>query len=201
LALVLSALDWVAVERHVHRLEYVFKPAATTAFLATGVALDPASNGSRIWCCIALGFCVVGDVFLMLERDAFLQGLAAFAAAQMCFTANFALQEPTPLRLVIGLGLVVPGVVILTRRFTGALRRGGDARLVAAVTCYAVVISAMAVSAIAGGTPVGIVGALLFLTSDSLIAEHRFVAPRGWLPLAIMVTYDLALAGLVLGLL
>jgi uncharacterized membrane protein YhhN len=201
LALVLSVLDWVAVETHVHPLEYVFKPAATTAFLATAIALDPASNASRTWCCIALGFCVVGDVFLMLERDAFLQGLAAFAAAQMCFTANFALQEPTLLRLAIGLGLVVPGVVILTRRFTGALARRGDRSLVAAVTCYAVVISAMAVSALAGGTPVGIVGALLFLTSDSLIAEHRFVSPRGWLPLAIMVTYDLALTGLVLGLL
>jgi uncharacterized membrane protein YhhN len=201
LALVLSALDWVAVERHVHRLEYVFKPAATTAFLATALTLDPASNVSRTWCCIALGLCVVGDVLLMLERDAFLQGLAAFAVAQMCFTVNFALQEPTPLRLALGLGLVVPGVVILTRRFTGVLARGRDRPLVPAVTCYSVVIAAMAVSAIAGGTPPGIVGALLFLTSDSLIAEHRFVSPRGWLPVAIMVTYDLALTGLVLGLL
>jgi uncharacterized membrane protein YhhN len=201
LALVFSALDWVAVERHVHRLEYVFKPAATTAFLATALALDPASGASRTWCCIALGFCIVGDVFLMLQRDAFLQGLAAFAAAQVCFTVTFALQEPTPLRLAIGLGLVVPGAVILTQRFTGALARGVDRPLVGAVTGYAVVISAMAVSAIAGGTPVGIVGALLFITSDSLIAEHRFVSARGWLPLAIMVTYDLALTGLVLGLL
>jgi len=46
---------------------------------------------------------------------------------------------------------------------------------------------------------VGVAGALLFLTSDSLIAEQRFVASRSWQPLAIIVTYHLALAGLVLG--
>ena len=63
------------------------------------------------------------------------------------------------------------------------------------------VIASMTVSAIAGGTGFGIAGAVLFLTSDSLIAEHRFVAARPWQPVAIMVTYHLALAGLVLGLL
>jgi len=65
---------------------------------------------------------------------------------------------------------------------------------------YIAVIAAMAVSAIAGGNAWGIVGALLFVASDSLIAENRFVAPRSWAPLAIMVTYHLALAGLVIGL-
>ena len=69
------------------------------------------------------------------------------------------------------------------------------------IVLYVVVISAMVVSAVAGGTAAGIAGALMFLTSDSLIAEHRFVSPRGWQPLAIIVTYHLALTGLVLGLL
>jgi len=71
--------------------------------------------------------------------------------------------------------------------------------MVPAILLYVTVISAMVVSAIAGGTAIGMVGAVLFLTSDSLIAEQRFVAPRSWQPLAIIVTYHLALAGLVLG--
>lgn len=58
----------------------------------------------------------------------------------------------------------------------------------------------MVVSALAGGIAVGIAGALTFFVSDSLIAEHRFVSPRGWQPLAIIVTYHFALTGLVLGL-
>jgi uncharacterized membrane protein YhhN len=200
-ALVLCALDWVAVARRLRPLEYVCKPTAAAAFLATALALDPASDASRTWCCVALGLCVVGDVFLMLPRDAFLPGLAAFALAQTCFAVSFALQEPTPLRLAIALVLVVPGAVILTRRFVGALARGGNGSMVPAVLFYVVVISAMVVSAVAGGTAVGIAGALMFVTSDSLIAEHRFVLPSAWQPLAIIITYHLALTGLVLGLL
>jgi len=202
-ALVLAALDWVAVARRIAPLEYLCKPAAALAFLATALALDPASSASRTWCCVALGFCVIGDVFLMLPRDAFLPGLAAFAVAQTCFAVSFALQDPTALRLVIAVVLVVPGAVILARRFVGAVARGGngsgDEVLVPALVLYITVIAAMVASALASGTVVGVAGALLFLTSDSLIAEQRFVASRSWQPLAIIVTYHLALAGLVLG--
>src|SRR4051812_4164127 len=120
-ALALSALDWVAVARRIRPLEYVCKPAAAAAFLATALALDPAHGASRTWCCVALGFCIVGDVFLMLPRDAFLPGLASFAVAQSCFAVSFALQEPTPLRLAIAVALVVPAGMLLTRRFLGAL--------------------------------------------------------------------------------
>jgi uncharacterized membrane protein YhhN len=64
-----------------------------------------------------------------------------------------------------------------------------------------VVIAAMATSAIAGGTAIGIGGALFFMLSDSLIAESRFVKERNWHSVGIMVTYHVALAGLALGLL
>ncbi len=43
-ALVLAALDWVAVALRILALEYVCKPAAALAFLATAIALDPASE-------------------------------------------------------------------------------------------------------------------------------------------------------------
>lgn len=202
-ALLFASVDWVAVARRITALEYVCKPGAALAFLATAIALDPASSPSRTWCCVALGCCVIGDVFLMLPRDAFLPGLAAFAVAQTCFAVSFAFQDPTVLRLVIAVVLVVPGAVILDRRFVRALAGGragpGDGVMVPAVVLYIAVISAMVVSALAGGTVVGITGALLFLTSDSLIAEQRFVAPRAWQPVAIIVTYHLALAGMLLG--
>ena len=45
-----------------------------------------------------------------------------------------------------------------------------------------------------------IAGALLFFASDGLIGETRFVAPRRYAPVAIMVTYHLALAALVVSL-
>jgi uncharacterized membrane protein YhhN len=73
--------------------------------------------------------------------------------------------------------------------------------MVPAVVVYGVVISSMVFGAVAGGTAIGITGALLFISSDSLIAEDRFIAPRAWHPIAIIVTYHLALTGIVLGLL
>ena len=44
------------------------------------------------------------------------------------------------------------------------------------------------------------IGALLFVTSDSMIAWSKFVAPFDAAPVAIMVTYHLAQAGFVLSL-
>jgi uncharacterized membrane protein YhhN len=73
--------------------------------------------------------------------------------------------------------------------------------LVVPVVAYMVVISAMAVSSIAAGSAVAVAGAVLFMVSDSLIAESRFVHERRWHGVGIMVTYHAALTGLVLGLL
>lgn len=198
-ALVLSALDWLAIARDHKPLEYVCKPVATVAFLATALALDPASDASRLWCCVALVCCLAGDVFLMLPRDAFLPGVGSFTIAQLCLVVSFWLQDPTAIRLVVGVVLVVPPAALIARRIFAALRRGGMGALAPAVGTYIVVITAMVVSAVTGGTAWGIAGAVLFLTSDSLIAEERFVAVRSWQSVTIMVTYHLALAGLVLG--
>ena len=199
-AFVFAVLDWMAVIRRVKPLEYVCKPATAVAFLATALALDPADETARLWLVIALVFCVVGDVFLMLPRDAFILGLAAFAMAQILFAVSFALQNPTPVRLTIAVIVVIPGALILARRFLGALTRRGDTSMAPAIVVYIVVISIMVISGVSGGTAIGIAGAVLFLTSDSLIAEQRFVSPRRWQPVSIIVTYHLALAGLVLGL-
>lgn len=199
-ALAVAALDWFAVAREVRALEYVCKPAAALAFLATAVALEPASNAARAWFCVALVGCVFGDVFLMLPRDAFVAGLASFAVAQLCFTVGFAHQDPTPLRVLIGVIVVLIVAVPLAARFVGALRAAGESTLVAPVLAYVTLIAAMVASAIAGGNAWGIAGAVLFLVSDALIAENRFVAERSWAPIAVIITYHLALAGLVVGL-
>lgn len=199
-ALAIAVLDWFAVARERRVLEYACKPAATLAFLAAAATLDPASDTARTWFCVALVACLLGDVLLMLPRDAFLAGLASFALAQVCFTIGFAHEDPTRLRLVIGLVLVAVVAIPLATRFVRALRAEGAPALVPPVVAYVVLLAAMVASALAGGDAWGIGGALLFLASDSLIAEHRFVHPRRWAPAAIMITYHLALAGLVVGL-
>ena len=197
---VVSACDWFAVLRRNKSMEYVCKPAAALLFALAAVVLDPSSDSARAWTVAALVLCIVGDVFLMLPRDAFVPGLASFAIAQVLFAVSFLVRDVDSTRLILGLVIVVLATAVLARRFISALRRTDRTALVVPVVFYMMVISLMAVASISAGTPIGIIGALLFMVSDSLIAEERFVRQCPWQPLTIIVTYHLALTGLVLGL-
>ena len=199
-AVVMAVLDWVAVSRGCALLEYVSKPAATASFLATAVTLDVAHDAPWGWRLAALTFCILGDVFLMLPRDAFIQGLGSFAIAQILFSVSFLTGETSGLLLIIGIVSVGTAAVLLARRFVAGIRQSGHPELVAPVIVYMTVISAMTVGAVGSQSAAAAAGAVVFMVSDSLIAESRFVQARSWHPVGIMVTYHLALAGLTLSL-
>jgi uncharacterized membrane protein YhhN len=201
LAVVMAVVDWVAVARRSAVLEYLSKPTATIALIVVALTLDVAHDASWAWRVAAVVFCLLGDVFLMLPRDAFVPGLASFAVAQVLFTISFITAGIDMVRLVLAAVVAVPVGVVLARRFVGAIRRRGRPELVAPVVVYIGVISAMAIAAVAAGPIVAVIGAVLFMVSDAVIAESRFVRQRPWHGVGIMVTYHLALAGLVLGLL
>jgi len=200
-ATVFSVLNWVAVGRKNSILEYVSKPASTVAFLLVLATVDVVHDAPWGWRIAAFVFCLFGDVFLMLPRDAFIPGLASFAIAQMLYAISFATGETSGGRAMVGFLVVLPIAAFLARRFIHAIRRTGSVDLIAPVTVYMVVISAMTIAAIAEGSPVAIAGAAIFMMSDSLIAETRFVKARAWHAVGIMVTYHVALAGLALGVL
>jgi uncharacterized membrane protein YhhN len=198
---VLAALDWVAVARGARRLELCCKPGATLALAGVAATLDPAHRDTRALFVVALLASLVGDVFLMLPGDRFIPGIGSFFVAQVLYTVGFALHGGTAAEYLVGLVIVGALVAPLSVRFAGALRRSGLGSLVPPVVAYMCAIGLMAASAIASGNAFAIVGALLFVTSDSLIAETRFVGARRGAGVAIMVTYYLAQAGLVLSLL
>ncbi len=200
-ALAAAVIDWMAVARSNSRLEYIAKPLTTCALIAVALTLDVSQDASFAFRIAALGFCLLGDIFLMLPRDAFIAGLGSFAVAQVLFTASFFSADSTTRGLIVGLVIAVPVAILLSRRFVTAIQAKGHGKLVGPVIVYVIVISAMAVAAMSAGRPVAIGGAALFLMSDSLIAESRFVRQRRWHGVGIMVTYHLALVGLVFGLL
>jgi uncharacterized membrane protein YhhN len=198
---VCSVADWWAVATQDRRwLEYVCKPAAALAFLATAIAVEPVHADTRVWFCVALGLCVVGDVFLMLPRDAFVPGLASFLVAQLSFAVGFCLEIDDERRLAIGIVVVAVAAAPLATRFVRALVRTRQRPLVVPVITYIVAIGMMCATAIGVGSGFGVAGAALFFVSDALIAETRFVRWRAWGPLTVMVSYHLALAGLVFSL-
>ena len=133
--------------------------------------------------------------------DRFVPGLASFLIAQLTYTAGFAIGGGSAGEYTLGVAIVLVLAVPVAVRLVRAQRRGGHGALIAPVLAYVTAIAAMVTGAIASGNAWAIVGAGLFFTSDSLIAEHRFVKPRSAMPVGIMVTYHLAQAGLVLSLL
>ena len=200
LAGVLAILNWLAVARTNKILEYVSKPSATIAFLLTAVFFDVDHSSSWWIRLVALVFCLAGDVFLMLPKNAFIPGLASFAVGQVLFSASFVAAGIQMSLMLVGLVVVVPAAFVLARRFLSALRHREMDELVVPVSVYLVVISAMAVMSIASGSWLAVAGAVIFMISDSLIAETRFVQSKQWHSVGIMVTYHLALAGLTLSL-
>lgn len=200
-AAVLAALDWLAVAQGLRRVEYICKPGATLALALVAATLDPAYSDTRTVFVLALLASLAGDVFLMLPSDRFLAGLGSFFVAQLLFTVGFALHGGSFADYAIGAAIVAVLVAPLCLRFVGALRRTGRGEFVVPVLAYMGAIGAMAASAIASGNAFAIVGALLFVVSDSLIAESRFGEERPGGHVAVMVTYHLAQAGLVLSLL
>lgn len=198
---VAAVVDWVAVGRGLTTLEYGAKPTATIAFLAVALTLDPVHGDVRTWFVVALVACLAGDVFLMLPGGRFVFGLGSFLVAQVLFAVGFSLHAGTVAEHMLGVGIVAAFAVPLCRRFVRALRASGRSELVVPVVVYIGAIGAMAATAIASGNAVAIAGALLFMASDALIAETRFVRDHRGGRVAIMVTYHAALAGLVLSLL
>jgi uncharacterized membrane protein YhhN len=199
-AAVVAVANWVAVDRRNKPLEYATKPAVMVALLGVALALDPETSSTRAWFVAALAFSLAGDVFLMLPRDLFVPGLASFLVAHVCYVAGFLTEDLTAAGWVAGAVVVAVALATLGRRVLGAVRSGDEPGLTPPVAAYMVVISAMLAAACATGDPRAVAGAALFYGSDSLIAWNRFVEPLAWGPVAIMVTYHLGQALLVLSL-
>jgi uncharacterized membrane protein YhhN len=213
LAAVAAVVDWGAVARSDHRLEYLAKPSVLGA-LTCAAAVIPSHQivlDDRRWFFVAaLACCLIGDVALMLPRDLFVPGLTAFLVGHLLYIVGF-LQAPAPpgvppfafstVGLVVAAGTVViveAGPVILLIR---ALLRRGRAALVAPVCLYIAAIATMVVLAVNVGTATAAVGGALFLVSDTLLALNRFVRPVPGGSVPVHVTYHLAQGLLVLSLL
>ncbi len=199
-AAALAAGDWWSRLRHRQVVEYVCKPATLALLLAVALTLDPDSSAMRSWFVAGLACSLAGDILLMLPRDRFAAGLGAFLLGHVAYIAGFWasgwIRGP---RLAIGLLVILVAIVPLGVRIVRGARRTQPV-LAPPVAAYIAVISVMVVSAVGSGRALAIIGAALFAGSDSLIGWTRFVAPVRGAPVAIMITYHVGQALLVLSL-
>lgn len=201
LALAAAVFDWIAVHQQQKTVEYLCKPLTLVLLIACALALDPDDPAVRAWFVLALVLSLAGDVFLMLPKDLFVFGLGSFLLGHIAYIVGMHVDGVDGLRLLIGIVIVMVLLAVIGTRILKGVRAGPDPGLGGPVVAYMGVISAMVASAIGVGQAMMVIGAALFYASDALIAWNRFVAETRHHDVAIMVTYHLAQAALVLSLL
>jgi len=191
-----ALVDWWAVATDRRRVEYVAKPLTLVLLIGAAAAIDPADRTQRAWFLVALCLSLVGDVALMLPRDRFVAGLSAFLLAHVAYVVGMVVRATSLPALAVGSAAALIAIFVLGRRIIA----GAPGPLHTPVAGYVVVISIMVAAAIGTTEAWIITGALLFYVSDALIGWTRFVADIRHGRVAVMVTYHLGQAGLVLGL-
>jgi uncharacterized membrane protein YhhN len=192
----LAAMATVTSELGWQTWHWVFKPLTMAAVIVwvvsdyrsaqnKGQSAAEGPTTGRLWLLVAaLGFSLVGDVFLMLPPQTwFIPGLGSFLVAHLFYIALFRSDIRSaawfPWRAaLVGAGLAVLAMLALV------MPRLADPVMWVAVPAYALVIGLMAAQALgrahiqgsAAAWRVGI-GAAIFVVSDSCIAINKFVSP------------------------
>lgn len=140
---------------------------------------------------LALFFSFLGDVFLMFSgSNYFILGLGSFLLAHVLYIVIF--KYDFKLNLLPSLALIVATISYLAYLYPSV-----PADFVVPVILYCIVITLMGVAAISRKTTSKsynfvLIGALLFIISDSLIALNKFHTPITYHAIYIMTTYGLA---------
>jgi uncharacterized membrane protein YhhN len=191
----IAALDWWAVGTNRRDIERWAKPAVVVFLIAAAVLIPAESDWIRWWIVIGLVFGLVGDVLLFFDR--FIPGAAAFLIGHLAYVAVLLMVPQEPRGLLVGSVIVLLVAVLVGRQIVaGAWTKAP--LLGAIVAAYMLVIGVVVVLAVGSMSLVVAIAALLFLTSDALLAWARFVGPAPGGRVTVMVTYQLAQAGFVL---
>jgi uncharacterized membrane protein YhhN len=159
------------------------------------------------WLLVGMGFAGLGDVLLMIrEVDLFGPGLASFLVMQVCYIGAFwqeirvAKKRLSERRIALALlpFVAYAGGFLLYLDHPFHQTPGTDGLWIPVVV-YVVCLSLMAVMAALrwGAVPPGsyervLIGAVLFMLSDSAIAINKFTNPFAGASLVVMTTYAAA---------
>lgn len=160
-------------------------PLAVLAFRLLGEDRPPKSQGIKwlrdrdnVILAAALSFSCLGDVFLDLPGNYFVQGLVSFLVAHFIYILLFVRNWPRPLKPSGGQLALSAAVLIFSLMLSNWLAPSLGA-MANPVMVYICAITVMVVSTILAGFSKRYVwiGAMLFMLSDSMIAAGRFKTP------------------------
>jgi uncharacterized membrane protein YhhN len=167
----LAGVGWTAPE-----LRVPIKAVPCTAMAIAVLLAKPGTSGKLI--ALGLGLSVVGDVLLELPLDLFVPGLVAFLLAHLVYIGALAVRWR---------GLAPIGAVLFFAWGGGAffvLQPGlGDVTIPVAVYCAVIATMGWRASAGMRAEPdrttavLALVGAILFMFSDTVLAFNKFHTP------------------------
>ena len=188
-----SILDIIGVLTNTSWLQFVFKP-----LIIPSLILLYFFSGFKInkWYVVALTFSFLGDVLLMDKVNYFIFGIAAFLVTQVLFIKIIGSQlkvSSTIQKMVAILPFLLYYIVLIY-----ALKDNLN-ELFYPVAFYGFTISVFGMMALLNylvsktvASKYLLFGAVIFISSDSMIALHKFHEPNLFYPVAIMVTYVFA---------
>ena len=184
-------------------LHMVVKPIIIPSLAAFFFFSVEQKNKLAFFVIIALLFSWLGDIMLLfqeLKPIYFMLGLASFLLAHITYILIFSKSskdfKPKIFTYSTGFLLGLYGVLLLLLMWPGL----GD--LMIPVTLYTVIIMTMGITALfrkANGASLVLIGAMLFVASDSLLALNKFYQPFVAAGFWVMLTYILAQYFIVTG--
>ncbi|MDP4983635.1 lysoplasmalogenase [Pseudoalteromonas tunicata] len=203
LTTILAVIHIWADHKSYWKLCYIFKPLTTLSIIALALSLYNSAQPLTLLVLVALGFSLLGDIFLMLKSDRFLAGLQSFFAAHLCYIAWFTTNTSLTLEFYFIIPLLIIGSVYMSQVWPKA------GSLKWAVLAYGSLLQLMVIAASSfyfafESTTAGrmaLIGAVLFMFSDSVLGFSRFVKNWRYSHGVVLVSYYLAQTLLVLSLL
>ncbi len=190
---IVSILDIVGVAINNTMLQVVFKPMIITSLIALYYFTVAKKNN---WYLLALVFSFLGDVFLMDKNNLFMFGIVSFLMTQILYIFMIVKQmdKPSNFKKYLYTFLFANYVVYLI-----SLLKPNLGELLYPVIIYGITITIFGLVAtlnyVTKRTKPALIlmlGAVLFIASDSMIALNKFHEAQSVYPVAIMVTYVLA---------
>ncbi|WP_371396444.1 lysoplasmalogenase family protein [Fretibacter rubidus] len=183
----LTFVEW----RQTTRAQYILKPLCALTFVLIAILSGALSSNYGVLILVALIFCALGDVALLLrdKPKLFLLGMGGFALGHALYVAAFAGQELRMSGLLSGLGLGGTFAALFILFLWKDVPR--DMRL--AVIGYTIIIALMlgtaAGFAFAKDIWIIYLAAIMFAASDFVVARDRFKTRAAWHPFVITPLY------------
>jgi len=189
------------------KLNYLAKPAILISLIVFFWKQSSNMNKAiRILIFLALVFSLLGDILLMFVTQSsffFIGGLVSFLVAHIFYVSVFLKQRNKSIKGTLFIGSMLAYGLLLFYILKASLND-----MLVPVIFYMIVILTMAATAflrqgqvVKSSFVLVLIGAILFLISDSILALNKFYQPLPFSNFSIMFTYAFAQLFIVFGLL